>query len=52
MGIKGLIRDLIMFFVGYQLIIGGMDRIQLGLILIIAAAVFTVVAFIRFFKGV
>jgi len=29
MGIKGLIRDLIMFFVGYQLIVGGMDRIQL-----------------------
>lgn len=52
MGIRGLIRDLIMFFVGYQLIFGTMEKIQLGLILIIAASIFTILAFYKMFRGV
>jgi len=46
MGFKGMIRDVIMFYVGLQLIIGGMDRITLGLILIITAIIFTILGFI------
>jgi hypothetical protein len=46
MGFKGLIRDAIMFFVGMQLIFGGMDKTALGLILIITALIFTVLGFI------
>jgi hypothetical protein len=46
MGIKGLIRDAIMFFVGMQLIFGGMDKFTLGLILIITAIIFTILGFI------
>ena len=52
MGVKGLIRDLIMFFVGFELIFGGMDKFTLGLILIITAIIFTVLGFIiAFFSG-
>ncbi len=46
MGFKGLIRDVIMFYVGLQLIFGGMDKFTLGLILIITAIVFTIIGFI------
>jgi len=46
MGFKGLIRDVIMFYVGLQLIFGGMDKFTLGLILIITAIIFTIIGFI------
>jgi hypothetical protein len=46
MGFKGLIRDVIMFYVGLQLIFGGMDKFTLGLILIITAVIFTIIGFI------
>ena len=46
MGFKGLIRDVIMFYVGLQLIFGGMSNFTLGLILIITAIIFTIIGFI------
>jgi hypothetical protein len=46
MGFKGMIRDIIMFYVGLQLIIGGMSNFSLGVILIITAAIFTLLGFI------
>jgi len=51
MGIKGLIRDVIMFYVGLQLILGGADKITLGLILIFSAIIFTILGFIIAFGG-
>jgi hypothetical protein len=45
-GFKGMIRDIIMFYVGLQLIIGGMDKFTLGVILIITAVIFTILGFI------
>ena len=51
MGIKGLIRDAIMFFVGIQLIFGTVDKFTLGLILIITAIIFTILGFIIAFGG-
>lgn len=47
MGVKGLIRDVIMFYVGIQLIIGGSNVFILGLILIITAIIFTIMGFLR-----
>ncbi|MFH1229599.1 MAG: hypothetical protein V1678_04215 [Candidatus Aenigmatarchaeota archaeon] len=46
MGIKGLIRDAIMFYLGVQLIFGWMDRTTAGIILIISAIIFTILGFI------
>ena len=51
MGIKGLIRDSIMFYVGFQLLIGGANNFNLGLILIITATIFTILGFIIAFGG-
>jgi hypothetical protein len=46
MGFKGMIRDVIMFYVGIQLLLGGMDKFTLGLILIITSIIFTILGFI------
>ena len=51
MGVKGLIRDIIMFYVGIQLVLGKSDAFIMGCILIIAATIFTVMAWILFFRG-
>jgi hypothetical protein len=51
MGFKGMIRDVIMFYVGFQLILGGIDRFTLGLVLIVTAVIFTVLGFIIAFGG-
>ena len=51
MGIKGLIRDVIMFYVGLQLIFGGLNNFTLGLILIITAIIFTILGFVIAFGG-
>ena len=50
MGLKGLIRDIIMLVVGLGLLFGNMERSTAGTILILVAAAFTVYAFFRFFK--
>ena len=47
MGVKGLIRDAIMFYVGIQLLLGKPDIISLGWILIITAILFTIIGFLR-----
>ena len=52
MGLKGLIRDLIMFFVGFQLLWGNMDSALLGSILIVTAAIFTVIGFLKMWEYV
>lgn len=51
MGIKGLVRDVIMFYVGIQLLLGGMSSSILGWILIISALIFTVIGFVIAFGG-
>jgi hypothetical protein len=51
MGFKGMIRDVIMFYVGAQLLLGGMDKFSLGLILIITSIIFTILGFIIAFGG-
>ena len=51
MGIKGLIRDIIMFYVGIQLVLGNADPFTMGMILIIVATLFTILAWIIFFKA-
>jgi hypothetical protein len=52
MGIKGLIRDIIMLYVGIQLIIGGSNVFTLGMILIATAIIFTIIGFLRMFGHV
>jgi len=47
MGFKGLIRDIIMFYVGIQLVLGGTNVLILGWILIITAIIFTILGFLR-----
>lgn len=47
MGIKGLIRDIIMAYVGIQLLIGVSDNFTLAMILIITAIIFTIIGFLR-----
>jgi hypothetical protein len=47
MGVKGLIRDVIMFYVGIQLLLGGSNVLALGWILIITAIIFTIIGFLR-----
>ena len=51
MGIKGLIRDIIMFAVGFGLLFGWLEEFNAAIVLIVTAAVFTMYAFYRFFKG-
>ena len=51
MGIKGLIRDVIMAYVGIQLLIGGSDTFSLAMILIITAIIFTIIGFLRLRMG-
>ena len=47
MGFKGLIRDLIMFLVGFQLLTGSTNNGFLGGLLIASAAIFTVIGFLK-----
>jgi hypothetical protein len=47
MGVKGLVRDVIMFYVGIQLLLGGSNVLALGWILIITAIIFTIIGFLR-----
>lgn len=47
MGIKGLVRDVIMFYVGIQLLMGSSNVLMLGWILIITAIIFTIIGFLR-----
>jgi len=51
MGWKGLIRDTIMFAVGIGLLMNWLKAQTAGIVLIVTAAVFTVYAWFRFFKG-
>jgi len=51
MGFKGMIRDLIMFYIGAQLILGGTNTFTLGAILIITSIIFTIIGFIVAFSG-
>ena len=51
MGIKGLIRDGIMAFVAFQLLMGGMSNFQLALILIITVIIFTIIGFLTLRAG-
>jgi hypothetical protein len=46
MGFKGLIRDIIMFYLGVQLIFFNFDRVTAGIILIVSAIIFTILGFI------
>ena len=46
MGIKGLLRDFIMAYVGIQLLIGGHNNFTLAMILIITVIIFTIIGFI------
>ncbi len=47
MGIKGLIRDVIMLYVGIQLLLGGSNVFALGTVLIFTAIIFTIIGFLR-----
>ena len=49
MGLKGLMRDVIMFFVGVELLTNGMSNSTLGVILIGASIIFTLLAWLKFF---
>jgi len=51
MGVKGLIRDVIMFYLGIQLVFGWMNSFDAGVILIITAIIFTIIAFVVAFGG-
>ncbi len=50
MGIKGLIRDIIMAFVAFQLLTNGMDNFKLALILIITVVIFTLLGFLKILR--
>lgn len=50
MGIKGLVRDIIMTFVAFQLLTKGMDNFHLALILIITVIFFTVLGFLKLLR--
>jgi len=50
-GWKGLIRDSIMFIVGFGLLFGLVESYRAAIILIVVALLFTVYAWYRFFKG-
>lgn len=47
MGVKGLIRDVIMFYVGVELLLGASNTSTLGWILILTAIIFTIIGFLR-----
>jgi hypothetical protein len=47
MGFKGLIRDLIMFYVGFQLLLGSTDNLFLGGLLVVVAVIFTIIGFLK-----
>lgn len=51
MGIKGLIRDSIMFATGIALLLNFLDSQTAAIILIAASVLFTVFAWMRAFKG-
>jgi len=51
MGFKGMIRDVIMFYIGLQLVLGAANTFNLGLILIVASVIFTIIGFIVAFGG-
>lgn len=51
MGLKGLIRDIVMLIVGVGLLLGWFEKTSAAVLLIAVAAVFTAYAFFRFFKG-
>jgi hypothetical protein len=51
MGIKGLIRDIIMAYVGIQLLLGNPDNVFLGAVLIITVIIFTIVGFMIMRSG-
>jgi len=51
MGIKGLIRDVIMAYVGIQLLMGASDIFSLAMILIITVIIFTIIGFLRMRSG-
>ncbi|MEM5790701.1 MAG: hypothetical protein QXP77_01485 [Candidatus Aenigmatarchaeota archaeon] len=50
MGIKGLIRDIIMAFVAFQLLTRGMDNLHLALILIVTVIFFTIFGFLKILR--
>ncbi|MCS7106276.1 MAG: hypothetical protein NZ942_03100 [Candidatus Aenigmarchaeota archaeon] len=47
MGVKGLIRDVIMAFVAFQLLTNGMEKTHLAYILIATVIFFTILGFWR-----
>lgn len=51
MGWKGLIRDIIMFIIGFGLFFNWIKVQTAAIVLIITAAIFTVYAWFRYFKG-
>jgi len=51
MGFKGMIRDIIMFYIGLQLVLGGANVFNLGVILIITSVIFTIIGFVVAFGG-
>ena len=50
MGLKGLIRDTIMFIIGIALLLGWTERTTAGFALVAVALAFTAYAWFRFFK--
>lgn len=50
MGLKGLIRDTIMFIVGIALLLRWLETSIAGIILVVVALAFTAYAWFRFLK--
>jgi hypothetical protein len=50
-GIKGLIRDSVMFAVGILLLLNLVENQTAGIVLIVVAIVFTVLAWLKLIKG-
>jgi len=51
MGIKGLIRDIIMAYVAIQLLLGSSNTFTLGIILIVTVIIFTIIGFLKLKSG-
>ncbi len=51
MGWKGLTRDIIMAFVAFELLTNHADKFHLALILIATVIFFTILGFIKLFRG-
>lgn len=51
MGIKGLIRDVIMITIGVMILAGVLDSTSAGISLIIIAVAFTILAWLKMLKG-